>query len=93
MGCLVYELCTGKHPFEANTQAALALKIVVGKYAPIPSQYSQTLVWLVRLCLSVDYKRRPSIEYLLSQQSVMDLGAKYGIYLEKRKDNINEKPQ
>jgi NIMA (never in mitosis gene a)-related kinase len=61
MGCLVYELCTGRHPFEANSQAALALKIVVGKYSPIPSHYSQTLAWLIRLCLSVDYKRRPSI--------------------------------
>lgn len=65
----------------------------MGKYAPIPSQYSQTLVWLVRLCLSVDYKRRPSIEYLLSQQGVMDLAGKYAISLEKKKENINEKHQ
>jgi serine/threonine protein kinase len=69
MGCLIYELCTGRHPFEAKTQPALALKIIVGKYTPIPAQYSETLVWLVRLCLSVDYKRRPTIEYLLAQQS------------------------
>lgn len=68
MGCLIYELCTFKHPFEANSQAALALKIVVGKYSPIPSHYSQALSWLIRLCLSVDYKRRPNIEYLLLQQ-------------------------
>lgn len=70
MGCLVYELCTFKHPFEASSQAALALKIIVGKYAPIPAHYSQALAWLIRLCLSVDYKRRPTINYLLAQQSI-----------------------
>ncbi len=41
MGCLIYELCTGKHPFEAQNQAALALKIVMGKYSPIPNHYSK----------------------------------------------------
>ena len=67
MGCLIYELCTGKHPFEGKSQAALALKIVVGKYAPIPSFYSHITTWLVKSCLSVDYKRRPTIQYILSQ--------------------------
>ena len=43
MGCIIYELCTGKHPFEANNQAALALKIVMGKYNDIPKHYSSDL--------------------------------------------------
>ena len=30
MGCIIYELCTGKRPFEANNQAALALKPLRG---------------------------------------------------------------
>lgn len=47
MGCIIYELCTGKHPFEANNQAALALKIVMGKYESIPSHYSPDLSWVV----------------------------------------------
>jgi hypothetical protein len=32
MGCLLYELCTFKHPFEAANQASLILKIIRGKY-------------------------------------------------------------
>ena len=32
MGCLLYELCTFRHPFEAANQASLILKIIRGKY-------------------------------------------------------------
>ena len=70
MGCIIYELCSGKHPFEATNQAALALKIVMGKYEPIPSNYSSDLSWVVQSCLSVDYKRRPSAAYLLTMPSI-----------------------
>ena len=31
LGCVLYELCTQKYPFEANNQAALILKIIRGK--------------------------------------------------------------
>lgn len=31
LGCVLYELCTQKHPFEANNQAALFLKIIRGR--------------------------------------------------------------
>lgn len=69
MGCVIYELCAGKRPFEANNQAALALKIVMGKYDSLPSHYSSDLVWIVKSCLSVDYKRRPTAAYLLGMSS------------------------
>lgn len=82
MGCLIYELCTGKHPFEANSQAALALKIVVGKYQALPAHYSPLMSWLIKLCLSVDYKRRPTIQYLLSQPDVINKANTVGISLE-----------
>jgi NIMA (never in mitosis gene a)-related kinase len=34
LGCLLYELCTYRHPFEAQNQASLILKIIRGKYSP-----------------------------------------------------------
>lgn len=71
MGCIIYELCTGKHPFEANNQAALALKIVMGKYNDIPKHYSSELEWVVRSCLSVDYKRRPTAAHLLTKPNII----------------------
>lgn len=42
----------------------------MGKYAPIPAFYSQVTVWLVKSCLSVDYKRRPTIQYILNQTGI-----------------------
>lgn len=69
MGCIIYELCTGRRPFEANNQAALALKIVMGKYDSLPPHYSTDLVWIVKSCLAIDYKRRPSAAYMLEMPS------------------------
>ncbi len=77
----MYELCTGKHPFEAQNQAALALKIVMGKFQDIPSFYSNDLKWVVKACLEVDYKRRPSVSYLLERPFVMDNAKKFNLNL------------
>jgi|TARA_B110000285_G_scaffold227449_1_gene288799 NIMA (never in mitosis gene a)-related kinase len=41
LGCILYEICALKHPFEAKTQAALLLKIIRGKYESIPRVYSR----------------------------------------------------
>lgn len=47
LGCVLYELCTFKHPFEASNQGALIMKIVRAKFNPIPTNYSQSLKTLV----------------------------------------------
>jgi len=40
LGCVLYELCTFKHPFEAKNQGSLIMKIVKGQFNPISSSYS-----------------------------------------------------
>ena len=60
LGCILYEMCTFKHPFEAKTQGALVLKIIRGKYPPISSGYSNELIEIVDLLLRRDYKTRPN---------------------------------
>ena len=65
LGCVLYELCSLKHPFEAGNQGALVLKIMRGKYNPIPSNYSAELRQIVDACLTKDYKKRPSMNELL----------------------------
>ena len=64
LGCVLYELCTFKHPFEANNQGALILKIVRGKFSPISSHYSKDLRDLTELLLLKDHKKRPSLDTL-----------------------------
>jgi NIMA (never in mitosis gene a)-related kinase len=70
LGCVLYELCTFKHPFEATNQGALILKIVRGKFESIPSHYSSDLKELTELLLKKDQKKRPSLNDILKLESV-----------------------
>lgn len=48
LGCVLYELLTYKHPFDAQTQAALINKIMKGNYEPIPvTAQNKDLVYVV----------------------------------------------
>jgi NIMA (never in mitosis gene a)-related kinase len=47
LGCCLYELCTLRHPFEAQNQGALILKILKGKFNPIPPTFSRQLAEMV----------------------------------------------
>lgn len=67
LGCILYELCAQKHPFDANNHGALVLKIMRGKYDPVPVTYSSELSEIIELCLSKDYNKRPSADELLSR--------------------------
>lgn len=51
LGCILYELCTMKHPFDAKTQGGLFLKIIKEAYEPIPDFYSKDLSEIISWCL------------------------------------------
>ena len=61
LGCVLYELCTFRHPFEANNQGALILKIVRGKFDPISTNFSTALQKMTNLLLTKDQRKRPSL--------------------------------
>eukprot|EP01012_Entosiphon_sulcatum_P031746 TRINITY_DN40452_c0_g1_i1.p1 TRINITY_DN40452_c0_g1~~TRINITY_DN40452_c0_g1_i1.p1 ORF type:complete len:505 (+),score=106.77 TRINITY_DN40452_c0_g1_i1:64-1578(+) len=65
LGCIVYELCTLQHAFEAKNMKMLMQKIVKGTYPPIPACYSQELGDVIRWMLTKDETKRPSITQLL----------------------------
>jgi serine/threonine protein kinase len=52
LGVCLYECCAQAHPFDANNQGALLLKILRGRYPPLPSTYSRELRELVKSCLT-----------------------------------------
>lgn len=72
LGCILYELCTLKHPFDAANQGALVLKIIRGKYGSIPRGYSMELSSLVNEMLMRNTRIRPSIEQILSKDIVIE---------------------
>jgi NIMA (never in mitosis gene a)-related kinase len=71
LGCVLYEMCTFRHPFEAKTQAALILRIIRGKYDSIPSIYSKDLVEMIDSCLRRDHNMRPTVSAILQKQALI----------------------
>jgi len=70
LGCVLYEMCALKHPFESRNQAALIMKIIQGKYDPLSPTYSRDLIEIVTQCLQKDYRKRPTVHDVLSMPSV-----------------------
>lgn len=48
LACIVYELAALRPPFDATSQAALAVKIRAGHFDRLPAQYSAELNILIR---------------------------------------------
>jgi len=65
LGCVLYELTTLKHAFDANSLNGLAGKIVRGKYPPISFDYSKDLRNMIAKMLSSSPNKRPSIRDIL----------------------------
>ena len=67
LGIILYELCSLKPPFRADSLPALGLKIVTGIYEPIPNYYSKELRDLVKQLIVLDPMKRPTINAILSK--------------------------
>ena len=79
LGCILYELCTYKHPFNANCQASLILKILQNEPEPIDIHYSKELKRLVYLIFDKNHLTRPSCLDILNLPFVLDKAKKIGI--------------
>ncbi|ERE88741.1 serine/threonine-protein kinase Nek3 isoform 2 [Cricetulus griseus] len=73
LGCILYELCALKHPFQANSWKNLILKICQGPIHPLPAQYSYKLQCLVKQMLKRSPSQRPSTTTLLCRGSLAPL--------------------
>ncbi|NXQ53847.1 NEK3 kinase, partial [Anthoscopus minutus] len=67
LGCILYELCTLKHPFQANSWKHLILKICKGSYDPLPSHYSYELHYLIKQMFKKNPQHRPSASTILTR--------------------------
>lgn len=65
LGCIIYELCTTRPPFEARSLPELLQKIRQGTYKPIPTVYSPELQNFIANCLKVNPRMRPTTADLL----------------------------
>uniref|UniRef100_A0AAX7W0A9 non-specific serine/threonine protein kinase n=1 Tax=Astatotilapia calliptera TaxID=8154 RepID=A0AAX7W0A9_ASTCA len=67
LGCVLYEMCTLKHAFEAGNMKNLVLKIIRGSYPPVSCHYSQELRSLLAQLFKRDPRERPSVNSILDK--------------------------
>ena len=79
LGCLVYELATLKHPFEATSANELSRKVTKKKTPDIPIFYSQELNLIIKKCLTKNPDNRPSAEDLFSNNIFRQKVIGYGL--------------
>ncbi|XP_048197399.1 serine/threonine-protein kinase Nek5 [Perognathus longimembris pacificus] len=77
LGCVLYELCTLKHPFEGTNLHQLVLKICQAQFAPISPRFSHDLRSLVPQLFKVSPRDRPSVNSILKKPFLEILIAKY----------------
>ncbi len=84
LGCVLYELCTFKHPYNAKNQPALFLKIISGNYEPIGDNYnySNDLKKMIDSLLEKNYMNRPSMKDIIIKNIFMEKANKLGLYNE-----------
>eukprot|EP00899_Mesostigma_viride_P000961 jgi/Mesvir1/10866/Mv14208-RA.1 len=70
LGCVLYEMLTLRHAFEAMNLNGLAMKVLAGNYIPVPASYSQEMGRLIKLLLASDPAARPSLPMLLNHPLV-----------------------
>ena len=68
LGCILFEMMSLKHAFDANDMNGLIMKIIRGKIPPLPNKYSPELKQLTTALLSKIPSRRPSLESILKMK-------------------------
>ena len=86
LGCILYELCTYEHPFNASNQGALFIKIIKENPKPILNCYSKDLQYLINCILEKNTNIRPTCKEILGMPSVISWAKKFNLY----KDIITE---
>ncbi|KAK3261228.1 hypothetical protein CYMTET_29855, partial [Cymbomonas tetramitiformis] len=66
IGCVLYELTTFRHAFDATNLPALVMSIVQAQYTPVPTSYSDELRQTVQMCLMKNPEDRPDVQELMA---------------------------
>jgi serine/threonine protein kinase len=65
LGCVLYEMTTLNHAFDAGSLNGLAQKIIKGRYPPIATKYSKHLRDLISSMLNISPNSRPDLDQIL----------------------------
>ncbi|XP_010707790.1 serine/threonine-protein kinase Nek1 isoform X5 [Meleagris gallopavo] len=70
LGCVLYEMCTLKHAFEAGNMKNLVLKIISGSFPPVSTHYSYDLRNLLSQLFKRNPRDRPSVNSILEKNFI-----------------------
>jgi NIMA (never in mitosis gene a)-related kinase len=65
LACLLYEMCTGRTPFDASNVAAICSKVLNGHFRPITGPYNSDIGRLIGRMLAQAPGDRPSAKQIL----------------------------
>ena len=80
LGCILYELCTFKHPFDSTNQAALINKILKENPKQIPYTFDYYFNEIIKKLLQKNMNKRPSCKLILKGQYVMNKAKELKLY-------------
>lgn len=92
LGCVLYELATLKHAFDANDMNGLVMKIVRGRVLPVPMHYSQELRSLISKLLAKRPADRPTLKRVLEAPVLAKYVAKHRAAIAQRRAEAQPSP-
>lgn len=88
LGCVLYELCSLRPPFQAKTHLQLQDRIKDGRLQELPDNYSAQLRSIIKDCITVDPELRPSCFDILQSLSLRFLRKE--MELKERDSQVND---
>lgn len=79
LGCVLYEMISLRHPFDADSKLILYSKIINDKYSEIDKSYSKEIRELVDILLTKDCKKRPTMDMIVKMEVFQKMMKKVGI--------------
>lgn len=70
IGCLFYELCALKMPFDGENIYDLMDNIMANDYKPVPDHYSGEVTQLIKILLKIDPVERPTCADILKLAAI-----------------------
>ena len=86
LGCVIYEMCTLRPPFQAKTYTELQRRIKTAKFDRIPDYYSDELQMLIESCIDPNLRTRASTFTLLQDMQLRI--ARKSLQLERFESNL-----
>mmetsp|Transcript_57420 Transcript_57420/g.161083 ORF Transcript_57420/g.161083 Transcript_57420/m.161083 type:complete len:446 (+) Transcript_57420:91-1428(+) len=81
LGCVLYEACALRPPFQAKDMEGLYRRVLRGQYPRIPNHFSQDMAEVIAQMLQVNPRHRPTAELLLQLPAVRQKAGELGLTL------------